>query len=40
MALMACLLAGAEIWTTSNTFGVEDMFRAAIRLAGLEDRGE
>jgi uncharacterized protein YycO len=40
MALMACLLAGAEIWTTSNTFGVEDMFRAAIRLAGLEDKGE
>lgn len=42
MALMAFLLAGAEIRTAQgdNTFGVEDMFRTAIRLAGLEDKGE
>jgi uncharacterized protein YycO len=42
MALMALLLAGAEIKTAQgdNTFGVEDMFRAAIGLAGLEDKGE
>ncbi len=40
MALMAFLLAGADIRTTSNTFGVESMYRAATRIAGLEDKGE
>jgi uncharacterized protein YycO len=42
MALMALLLAGAEIRVAQgdSTFGVEQMFREAIRLAGLEDKGE